>query len=98
MGRRKIHHLTNVQKDYYVQNMVRYLPSLRACLGVTQEDLAKVIGLSRFTLVEIERETRTMKWSTFLALLLIFSQNAETSQLLDKFGIKDFELSSYLML
>lgn len=58
------------------------LPVLRAKLGVTQMELADLVGLSRQTIIALENKSRVMTKTTFLALLFIFSDHESTKDLL----------------
>jgi len=55
---------------------------LRSRLELTQAELAEMIGLSRHTLLAIEKKQRDMTWSTFLSLVFIFTKNEDTNKLL----------------
>lgn len=48
--------------------MVEQLTMLRAKLDFTQAELAEVVGISRYTLIAIEKKQRKMTWNTFLFL------------------------------
>ena len=71
---------------------------LRAKLNVTQEELAEIVGISRYTLISIEKKQRRMTWNTFLSLLLVFSRNEGTNALLEVVGVYNDELKDYLNL
>ena len=59
-----------------------FLPILRASIGISQEDLAEYVGISRQTYCAIEQGKRQMSWNTFCALYLFFSSNSKTFNLL----------------
>lgn len=58
------------------------LSVLRARLGVSQEELAAKIGMSRQTYNTIETGKKEMPWTTFLALIAVFQNNPETLRML----------------
>ncbi|MBR3534363.1 MAG: helix-turn-helix domain-containing protein, partial [Oscillospiraceae bacterium] len=62
-------------KELLVDRMTENLVVLRAKLGITQAELADIAGMSRQTILAIEKKQRTMTWNTFLSLLFIFSVN-----------------------
>ena len=75
-----------IQKELYLQAMCKNLITLRAAIGMTQEELARNAGISRQTIVAAERENK-LSWNTYLTLVFIFSQCGETKSLMDFFGI-----------
>jgi DNA-binding XRE family transcriptional regulator len=76
--------------------MTENLVVLRAKLGITQAELADIAGMSRQTILAIEKKQRTMTWNTFLSLLFIFSVNKNTEALLKLFEILTDELIDYI--
>ncbi|MCQ2465825.1 MAG: helix-turn-helix domain-containing protein [Oscillospiraceae bacterium] len=79
-------------KNIYVDRMTENLPVLRAKLGITQADLAEIAGISRQTILSVEKKQRGMTWNMFLALLYIFTTNEKTAPLIDLFEIRTEEL------
>ena len=49
------------------------LPVLRKINNLTQKDLGDIIGVSRQTVTNIESGKSEMKWTTFLAIMFVFS-------------------------
>lgn len=88
--------MTNEEKSILMSQMAQNLPILRAKLSLTQVDLGERIGVSRHTLMAIENKQRQMSWPTFLSLMLFFSKNSGTNQLLGVLGIVTEELNEYL--
>lgn len=76
-------------KEIYLERMVENLPVLRAKLGVTQNELAEIAGISRQTILSLEKRQRGMTWNMFLALLYVFTANESTAPLVDLFQIRD---------
>ena len=79
-------------KRLYIDRMVENLTILRAKLGVTQSELAEIAGISRQTILSVEKKQRGMTWNMFLALLYIFTANEKTVPLVDLFEIRTDEL------
>ncbi len=71
----------------YAQRMAQNLPTLRARLGLTQTELAQMIGITRQTLSAAESGARELTWGTFLSLLYVFTQNEDTIPLLEALEI-----------
>ena len=64
-------------KNKAVENMTKSIVALRTMMGVTQEELADLIGVTRQTMYAYESKKRTMPWNIYLALLFVF-ENCET--------------------
>jgi len=79
-------------KEIYIGRMSENLPVLRAKMGVTQSELAEIAGISRQTILSVEKKQRPMTWNMFLALLFIFTANEKTAPLVDLFEIRTDEL------
>ncbi len=60
--------------------LVGELPALRMLAGISQQDVAAMIDISRQTYSMIENGKRQMTWSTFLALVLFFDANSKTQE------------------
>ena len=80
----------------FMEKMADNLPTLRTKLNLTQDELGKLIGVSRSTVIMFEKKQRQMTWNTFLSLILVFSKNNETNILLKALGIYTEELENIL--
>jgi len=87
----------DINKDELMAKMADNLMVLRNKLQLKQSELAGKVGISRQTLLEIEKKRRSMSWNTFVALLAVFREDGGTSDLLDHFGIYSAELSKFLI-
>ena len=58
-----------VQRDVLLNILTSELPVLRAKMGISQEDISKIVGISRQTYSLIESKKQKMTWVTFMALL-----------------------------
>lgn len=76
--------------------MTDNLPMLRTRLGMTQEELADKIGVSRSTVISIENKKRDMTWNTFLSLMLLFTKNEATNILLNVLDIYTEEFNEFI--
>lgn len=65
-------------KDNYTEVLSENLAPLRAKAGITQEELANLIGISRQTYYALETKKRNLSWSTYLALILFYDTNVNT--------------------
>lgn len=85
-------------KDELIKAMTDNLEMLRVRLGLTQAQLAEMIGIGRHTYMAIENKKSKMPWHIFLSLLMIFTKNKSTDILLESAGIYTNQLNDYLKL
>lgn len=85
------------EREVLIERMTDNLPVLRKKLRLSQEELAELIGSSRYTIVSIETRKRKMTWNTFLSLILLFDKNYETAILLRALDIYTKELDSMII-
>jgi len=78
------------------ERMADNLPVLRKKLRMTQEELALMIGSSRYTVMLYETKKRRMPWNVFLSLVFLFDKNPETAPLLRVLEIYSEELDSFV--
>lgn len=85
-------------KNILIERMTENLPVLRKKANLTQSDVANLIGVSKFTILSIEKRQRKMSWGTFLSLVLLFSKNKETDKMLTLFEIYTDEFNNFIKL
>ena len=78
--------LTAKEKDRLILTLTKELILLRTKAEISQEELAKAIGISRQTYGACERGAKKMSWSTFLSLVLFFDANQKTRRMLRSTG------------
>ena len=83
--------------DLLVERMTDNLPVLRKKLKLSQAELAKIVGSSRYTVMLYETKKRKMPWNIFLTLVLLFDKNEETSPLLKALEIYTEELERFIL-
>lgn len=88
--------LDDVQKSLYMARMAENLVILRKKRKLTQADLAKRVGVSRQTLMDIENRKRPMTWNVFMSLYGLFRENEDTNSLLVFYSISTDELSRFI--
>jgi len=74
--------ITDKEKEKYIDALTEELPILRVKVGVPQDELARLIGISRQTYGSIERRERRMSWNTYLSLVFFFDYNQATHKML----------------
>lgn len=84
------------QKEIISSTLIENLPVLRAKMNLTQDDLAKQLGVTRQTIINVESKKTKISWTMVLALLLIFISNPLTIGLLSGLGILNKQLISIL--
>ena len=70
--------ITEKEKDELIEELTNELAVLRSKATVSQEELSKIIGISRQTYGDIERKKRKMSWNTYLSLILFFDYTQST--------------------
>ena len=88
--------ILDVDKDRLISILTEELPVLRARVGLSQDELSNIIGISRQTYSAIATHKRKMSWNTFLSLLLVFGYNEKTSSMLETLGAFPIELRNIL--
>ena len=79
--------LTVTEKEKYIAILTNNLAALRTQAGISQEDLANLIGISRQTYSAVEHKSRKMAWSTYLSLVLFFDYNHKTHKMIRMLSI-----------
>ena len=70
------------EKEVLTKKFAFELPTLRAKVGVSQDDIASAVGISRQTYGAYEKGDRPIPWSMFLALLFYFDYIPSTHRLI----------------
>jgi len=84
--------LTEADKEKYINKLTKELPALRARAGISQGELAYLIGVTRQTFSAIENGKREMSWQAYLSLIFFFDNLADTRESLRVLGIFPEEL------
>lgn len=73
-----------IRKNLCTIQLVNDLPVLRARLGISQEEVALKIGVSRQTYNSYEAKKRPVPWSVCISLITFFASNEKTREMLKK--------------
>lgn len=73
-------------KNHLIEILTEELPALRAKIGITQEDLCGIVGISRQTYSSIETKKKKMSWNVFLALIMFYTNNEKTAPIIESIG------------
>lgn len=68
------------------------LAPLRARIGISQEEIANIIGLTRQSYCSIEAGKREMTWATYLSLVFVFDSICATSEMMEELRIFPIDL------
>jgi len=79
-------------KNASIDLLQNNLSALRAKIGISQEELASVVGVTRQTYYPVETGKKPMTWSMFLALIFVFDSIKETSEMLEDLRIYPIDL------
>ena len=74
--------LTEREKKLFKQCLAENMQMLRGKLGISQAELAETLGVSRQTINAVENGRQNMSWNLFISLILFFSYNKDTKELL----------------
>ncbi|NMA17602.1 MAG: helix-turn-helix domain-containing protein [Clostridiaceae bacterium] len=88
--------MTEESKNKLMANMADNLAMLRVRLGLTQNELAEKLGISRHTVMNIENGKRELTWNNFLVLMLLFTKNESTNRLLNVLEIYTDEFNDFI--
>lgn len=84
--------LSDEDKEKFISALTPELVLLRTKAGISQEELAVLIGTSRQTYGAIERQARRMSWSTFLSLIMFYDYNQKTHDIIRAIGAFPHEI------
>lgn len=79
-------------KEVSISLLQSNLASLRARIGISQEEIANIIGITRQTYYAIESGKRDMMWGTFLSLLFFFNSIDSTAEMMRELRVYPIEL------
>lgn len=96
MDKYKVNELPELDRNKLIEILTDELPVLRAKLGMSQDDISNIVGISRQTYSAIETKKRTMSWNTFLSLILFYGYNEKTTKLVEIIGAFPPELKQTL--
>ena len=74
--------ISKAKKQEYINRLLPHLASLRARAGLSQDELAGLVGVSRQTYCLTESGARTLSWNTYLSIVMFFDYNCKTRDLL----------------
>ena len=67
--------ISDMERETLITKLIDELPVLRLKTGLSQDDLAGLLDISRQTYSSMETKKRKMSWSLYLSLILIFYHN-----------------------
>ena len=79
----KVRNIQDIDKEKLIDILTEELPVLRAKIGISQDDISRIIGISRQTYSSIETKKRRMTWSSFISIVLFYEQNETTRPLIE---------------
>ena len=88
----------SIDKEDLIDKFIYELPILRTRIGMTQDEISAIIGVSRQTYSSIETRKRKLSWTTYMSLLLVFYFNPDTRGALESAELFPEELKNTLKL
>ena len=64
-----------MEKKQFVELMDEKLKLIRTEYGLTQDKMAIILGISKKTLIEVEKNRKSLGWTGSVALASIFSES-----------------------
>lgn len=64
-----------MKKEVFIKFMDEKLKLIRTEYGLTQDKMAAILGISKKTLIEIEKKRISLGWTSSVALASIFSDS-----------------------
>ena len=84
--------LSDEEKQAFTEKLVKELPMLRASVGISQGELAYLIGTTRQTYSAVENGKRPLSWQMYLSLIFIFDNIESSKELITKMEIYPTEI------
>lgn len=72
----------DTKKALCIMQLTEELPVLRVRIGLSQEDVANRIGVTRQTYNAIESKRRPMTWNTCVSLMTLFNSHEKTRKMM----------------
>ena len=88
--------INQIDRGFLIDTLTDELPVLRARIGIKQEELSDILGISRQTYSAIETKKRKMTWNMFISLLMFFTQNKKTAPVIEMIGAFPDELKNMM--
>lgn len=88
--------LTEEERREHIKKMVSMLKQLRFKLGITQREVAEIVGMTRNNYSAIENGRKELTWKYFLALLFFYSYNPYTRETVKESGVVSERLDQWL--
>ena len=73
--------------SWLTDEMVKDLVPLRLLIGVSQDEMSKMLGVSENELQSIEAGKQSISWDQYLTMLFIFHYNGRTGGIVDNLGL-----------
>lgn len=86
-----------INKEDLIDKFIYELPILRTRIGMTQDEISEIIGVSRQTYSSIETRKRKLPWTTYMSLLMVFYFNPDTREALESANLFPEDLKNTLM-
>ncbi len=78
-----------MEKKQFIQLMDEKIKLIRTEYGLSQDKMAAILGISKKTLIEIEKNRKSLGWTNSVALASIFSDSTILRDAIGE-GISDF--------
>lgn len=88
---------TEERRTSRIRKLMEHLLEFRESLGLTQSELAQLVGVTRAQIVNYETGRRVMSWMAFLAFIQVLGRDFEIRKALRRLSIWDGENETSLI-
>ena len=88
---------TEERRTSRIRKLMEHLAEFRESLGLTQSELAQLVGVTRAQIVNYETGRRVMSWMAFLAFIQVLGRDFEIRKALRRLSIWDGENETNLV-
>ena len=78
--------INKIDKEHVMKILTESLLVLRASIGISQDEMAYLLGITRLLYSYLETGKRKLKWTGFMALSMFFGYNDKTKRMIEKMG------------
>lgn len=63
-----------IKRGYLIEQVSKIIIEIRKESKLTQEDMASILGISKNTIVNVEKNKNKLSWSVVMSIVMLFNQ------------------------